>query len=76
MMSDFLRLAMIMPFILQKFLKVTSLKNSEFVAIKKRSNINNINSISNYIISCWILVAKTIKVVFSNKFTSNKYKLL
>src|SRR6266542_2223024 len=34
---------MIMPFILQKFLKVTSLKNSEFVAIKKRLNINNNN---------------------------------
>ena len=76
MMSDLLRLAMIMPFILQNFLKVTSLKNSEFVAIKTRLNINNNNSILNHIISCWVLIAKTMKVVFSNKFTSNKYKLL
>src|SRR6266542_3435220 len=76
MMSDLLRLAMIMPFILQNFLKITSLKNSEFVAIKTRLNINNNNSILNHIISCWVLIAKTMKVVFSNKFTSNKYKLL
>src|SRR6266508_3693616 len=76
MISDLLRLAIIMPFILQKFLKVTSLKNSKFVAIKIRLNINNNNSILNHIISCWVLIAKTIKVVFSNKFTSNKYKLL
>src|SRR6266511_2025511 len=55
MMSDLLRLAMIMPFILQNFLKVTSLKNSEFVAIKTRLNINNNNLILNHIISCWML---------------------
>ena len=75
-MSDLLRLAMIIPFILQKFLKVTSLKNSEFVAIKTKLNINNNNSILNHIISCWILIAKIMKVVFNNKFILNKYKLL
>ena len=76
MMSDYFRLAMIIPFILQRFLKITSLKNNEIIAIKKRSNINNNNSIPNYIISCWVLVAKTMKVVFSNKFTSDGYTLL
>ena len=76
MMSDYFRLAMIIPFILQRFLKITSLKNNEITAIKKRSNINNNNLIPNYIISCWVLVAKTMKVVFSNKFTSDGYTLL
>jgi hypothetical protein len=75
MMSDYLRLAMIMPFILQNFLKVTSLKNNEIIIIKNRMNINH-NSVPNNIISCWVIVAKTMKVVFSNKFTPNRYKLL
>ena len=75
MMSDYLRLAMIMPFILQRFLKITSLKNNEIIAIKNRLNINY-NSVSNYIISYWILVTKIMKVVFSNKFILNEYTLL
>jgi len=75
MMSDLLRLAMIMPFILQKFLKITSLKRDEVTTIKTKLNINN-NLVLNHIISCWVFVARTMKIVFSNKFTSNRYKLL
>ena len=76
MMSDLLQLAMIMPFILEKFLEFSSLKNNEAISIKSKLNIKNKNSVPNYIISCWVLIAKTMKVVFSNKFTSDKYKLL
>ena len=75
MMSDYLRLAMIMPFILQKFLDGSSLKNNETIEIKNRASIN-INLVPNYIISCWVIVARTMKVVFSNEFTSNRYDLL
>jgi len=76
MMSDYLRLAMIMPFILERFLKVSSLKNNEAIAIKDKMNLNNINLVSNCIISCWIVIARTMEVAFSNKFTSDKYDLL
>ena len=72
MMSDYLQLAMIMPFILQRFLKVTSLKNNNIIAIKIRLGINT-NLVPNFIISCWVIVAKTMKVTFSNNFTSEDY---
>jgi len=72
MMSDYLQLAMIMPFILQRFLKVTSLKNNNIIAIKTRLGINT-NLVPNFIISCWVIVAKTMKVTFSNNFTSEDY---
>ena len=75
MMSDYLRLAIIMPFILQKFLNSLSLKNNEAIAIKNRVSIN-INLVSNYIISYWIIVIRIIKVIFSNKFILNRYDLL
>jgi hypothetical protein len=75
MMSDYLRLAMIMPFLLYTFLKDSSLKTNEIIAIKNRMNINR-TLVSKKIISCWVCVAKTMKVVFSNKFTSDDYKIL
>ena len=64
-----------MPFILQKFLKLTNLKNNEIITIKIRLNIKTI-LVSKYIISCWIIIARIMKVTFSNEFTSNKYNLL
>ena len=77
MMSDYLRLAMIMPFLLQNFLKDSSLKNNDVAIIQDRLNIKNQNNVvPKYIISCWVHVAKIMKVVFSNKFTLNGYKEL
>jgi hypothetical protein len=75
MMSDYFRLAMIMPFLLNEFLKDSSLKTNEVIAIKNRMNINR-NLVSKNIISCWVHVAKTMKITFNNKFTSDGYKLL
>jgi hypothetical protein len=72
MMSDYLQLAMIMPFLLYKFLKDSSLKTNEIIAIQNRMDINR-NSVPNQIISCWVTIAKTMKIVFSNKFTSDNY---
>src|SRR6266542_1287592 len=53
-------------------------KTQNIPKISRYHHITNdeFNSILNHIISCWVLIAKTMKVVFSNKFTSNKYKLL
>ncbi|GES95217.1 hypothetical protein GLOIN_2v1790377 [Rhizophagus clarus] len=52
MMSDYLRLAMIMPFILNK---------------------SRINMAKNVIITCWVYVAKTMRIVFESKFTLDSY---
>jgi len=72
MMSDYLQLAMIMPFLLYKFLKDSSLKTNEIIAIKDRMNINR-TLVPKNIISCWVCIAKTMKIVFSNKFTLDDY---
>src|SRR6266542_3158848 len=77
MMSDYLRLAIIMPFLLQNFLKDSSLKNNDVAIIQERLNIKNQNNaVSKYIISCWVHIAKIMKAVFSNKFKLNGYKEL
>ena len=76
MMSDLLRLAMIMPFLLNRFLKESSLKHNEAVAIQQRIDALRINLVPKSIISCWVYVAKTMKTVFNKEFTSDSYKEL
>ena len=66
---------MIMLFLLNEFLKDSSLKTNKVIAIKNRININQ-NLVLKNIISCWIHVAKTMKIIFNNKFTLDGYKLL
>ena len=75
MMSDYLRLAMIMPFILYQFLNNSSIKNNEAKNIQERIE-TRIDLVLKYIIFCWIHFAKTMKIIFSNKFTSNEYNKL
>jgi hypothetical protein len=76
MMSDYLRLAMIMPFILNQFLKESSIKNNELTTIKQRIQANRSNLVIRSIISCWVHIAKTMKVIFSSEFTLNEYEKL
>ena len=76
MMSDYLRPAMIMPFILNRFLKASSLKDKEAKDIQQRTGASRINLIRNIIISCWVHVAKTMSMVFKSKFTINSYEEL
>ena len=73
MMSDYLRLAMIMPFILNSFLKISSLKENESKAILQRIDASRISMVKSAIISCWVHVAKTMRIVFESKFTSDSY---
>ena len=70
MMSDYLRLAMIMPFLLNNFLEISSLKYNEAKVIQLRINAPRINLIKNTIISCWVHVAKTMRMVFKNEFNT------
>ena len=76
MMSDYLRLAMIMPYILHRFLKASSLKDNEVDGIKQRINAARVDLVPKAIISCWVHVAKTMKAVFSSKFTVDGYEKL
>jgi hypothetical protein len=76
MMSDNLRLAMIMPFLLNQFLNESSLKRNEAVAIQKRIGAIRINLVPKNILSCWVHVAKTMREVFKSEFTAEGYKNL
>ncbi|GET02425.1 hypothetical protein GLOIN_2v1790940 [Rhizophagus clarus] len=73
MMSDYLRLIMIMPFILNSFLGTSSLKENESRSILRRIQESRINMAKNVIIACWVYVAKTMRMVFESKFTLDSY---
>ena len=75
MMSDYLRLAMIMPFLLYRFLQVSSIKKNDIKAIQERMQIQ-LNSVPKKIISCWVQVSKTMKIVFNSEFTLDGYEEL
>jgi hypothetical protein len=52
MMSDYLQLSMIMPYILHRFLKVSSLKENEVGIIKRRIEVLRSDLVPKAIISC------------------------
>ena len=67
---------MIMPFLLNQFLKESSIKRNETAMIQQKIDAFQVSSVSKIIISCWIHVAKTMKAVFNKKFTSDSYEEL
>ncbi|EXX57795.1 hypothetical protein GLOIN_2v1848961 [Rhizophagus irregularis DAOM 181602=DAOM 197198] len=67
---------MIMPFLLNQFLKESSIKRNETAMIQQRIDAFQVKSVPKIIIFCWIYVAKTMKAVFNKKFTSDSYKEL
>jgi len=73
MMSDCLRLGMVMPFILNRFLIVDSLKPQELVKLQEQSNLRR-NQIPNAIINCWVLVAKCTQLAFKQSLTTKDYE--
>ncbi|CAB4384954.1 unnamed protein product [Rhizophagus irregularis] len=84
MFSDCLRLAMIMPFLLQRSLKALHIKDLELTSLQKRL-VDSTKSrpkmpspiqIVNAIISCWVTIAKASHLCFSLTFTKQAYKEL
>ena len=73
MMSDYLRLAMIMPFILHRFLKVSHIKSNNLTLIQQRISAQRSDLVPKAIIMCWVHVAKTMKIAFDSNFTNEKY---
>ena len=75
MFSDTLRLAMLMPFILQHFLKSGHIKVE---ALKKWSENSGIrqNSAASKLCNCWAIEAKALKLAFSITMTKHTYQEL
>jgi hypothetical protein len=73
MMSDALRLGMVIPFILSRSLTITSLKPQELSKIQERSSLRS-NQVINAIINCWGLVAKCSQLAFRQSLTTKDYE--
>ncbi|RHZ52786.1 hypothetical protein Glove_457g99 [Diversispora epigaea] len=64
---DCQRLAMIFPFILQRFLTPEYIKKEVFEKMKTATSLNS-NNLIKKIIECWIRIANCTKLVFSSYF--------
>jgi hypothetical protein len=75
MMSDRLRLAMVLPHILRRYLHISHLKNNSLIELQENLSVN-INKIIDKLIQCWVIVAKCAKVCFSLSFSNDSYNIL
>ena len=73
MMSDSLQLAMMLPFILNRFLKNTHFKTSELNLFQHRMGITRSDFAVKLWLKCWIVTAKTMSIVFKDSFTEEDY---
>ena len=76
MMSDCLQLAMIFPFILNRFLKHTHFKNSDLISFQRRTGITRSDHAAKHWLKCWIVMAKTMSIAFKDSFTKEDYNEL
>src|SRR6266487_936313 len=73
--SDGLRLMMLIPFILCRFLLPCHIKNASFELLKENLGVRE-DQVVPELIGCWVIVAKTTKLSFSASFTEQKYNEL
>ena len=73
MMSDCLQLTMIFPFILNRFLKHTHFKNTELILFQHRTGVTRNDHAVKLWLKCWIVMAKTMSMVFKDSFTKEDY---
>jgi hypothetical protein len=71
-MSDRLRLEMVIPFILHRFLTASCLKSQEMEKLQIRANLNQ-NQVINTIVKCWAIVAKCSQLAFKISLTKDDY---
>ncbi|PKY23928.1 hypothetical protein RhiirB3_387609 [Rhizophagus irregularis] len=76
MMSDCLQLAMMFPFILNRFLKNSHFKRPEFALFQHRTGVNRDDWAVKLWVKCWISVAKTMALTFKDSFTKDDYDKL
>jgi len=72
MMSDRIRLGMVMPFILNRTLSVNCLRPQELVKLQEGTNLNR-NQVINAIIKCWAIVAKCSCLAFKISLTNDDF---
>ena len=73
MMSDTLRLAMIMPFILYQSLTWTDIKREKLSQIKERLDLHTRSSVPLALTKCWTIVSQTAKLAFSISLNEDEY---
>jgi hypothetical protein len=69
MMSDVLRLLMILPFIFKRCLHSGDIKNEYLTITKERLGLSRKDDVIKKLIRTWALVAKASKKIFSNTIT-------
>ncbi|PKY61391.1 hypothetical protein RhiirA4_486295 [Rhizophagus irregularis] len=73
MMSDCLHLAMMIPFILNRFLKPTHFKKLELALFQRRTGVSRSDLAVNLWVKCWVLMARTMTIAFKHSFTEEDY---
>jgi hypothetical protein len=76
MMSDCIRLSMMMPFILDQFLRHNYIKNTNLTMIQQKCNVSRKDTAAKLVVKCWSVVAETITIVFKKTYSENDYILL
>jgi hypothetical protein len=76
MMSDCIRLSMMMPFILDWFLCHNYIKNTNLTMIQQRCNVSQKDTAAKLVVKCWSVVAETMTIVFKKTYSENDYILL
>ena len=67
---------MVIPFILNRFLKAWYIKGAKLTNIQQWINTNHTDLVSKSLIKCWILVAKSAQLVFKKSYSTDDYKNL
>ena len=75
-MSDILRLTMIFPFLLKRFLSMEMVKNDILQDIKQRNSLRRSSQAITIIIQCWINFAVLAKLVFTSTLQDSDYNNL
>jgi len=73
MMSDCLQLTMMIPFILNRFLKSRHFKNSELISFQHRTGVTRSDFAVKLWVKCWVVMAKTTVMAFKDSFTKENY---
>ncbi|CAB4445399.1 unnamed protein product [Rhizophagus irregularis] len=73
--ADRLRLAMILPHILRRFLKLKHLKQRSIDELQENLSVNS-GLVINRLIQCWAIVAKCARFCFNLSFNDESYETL
>jgi hypothetical protein len=76
MFSDTLRLAMIMPFVLWRFLSPEHLKTDKLEAIKSRLNLWHRREVCSKLVQLWAVEANALRLAFRTSFDEADYEKL